>query len=150
MTSLTRWRRRFPAALSIAVALSLAPALLHTPPARALKTRRESSVSTRLCDYRWQQGPWQVKQLIRCSARRWHVAGGPDKAVAVASCESHFRPEAYNPGGYAGIFQQAIRYWPDRSSRFGFRNWSVFNGRANIMVSIRMAHRYGWGGWGCA
>jgi hypothetical protein len=150
MTSLIRRRRRFPAALSIAVVLSLAPALVHSTPAQALKTGGESSVSTKLCDYRWQQGPWQLKQLIRCSARKWHVAGGPNKAVAVATCESHLRPHAYNPGGYAGVFQQATRYWPDRSKRFGFPHWSVFNGRANIMVSVRMAHRYGWGGWGCA
>ncbi|HEV8564983.1 MAG TPA: hypothetical protein VGR41_08705 [Actinomycetota bacterium] len=150
MTTFTRWRRRFPAALSIAVALSFAPAAFTpTPEARAM-TRRDSSISARFCDYHWREGPWHVKQLIRCSARRWHVAGGPDKAVAVARCESGFRPEAYNPGGYAGVFQQATRYWLDRSSRFGFRHWSVFNGRANIIVSVRMAHRYGWGGWGCA
>ena len=150
MTTFTRWRRCFPAALSIVVALSLAPALFHSTPAHALKPRRESSISARFCDYRWREGPWQVKQLIKCAARRWHVAGGPDKAVAVAGCESHFRPRAYNPGGYGGVFQQSTRYWPDRSSRFGFHHWSVFNGRANIIVSVRMAHHYGWGGWSCA
>lgn len=148
MTTFTRWRRRFPAALSLTVALLFAPALFHSTPAQAVKT--DSSISARFCDYHWKMGPWQVKHLIRCAARRWHVAGGPDKAVAVASCESHFQPKAYNPGGYAGVFQQSTIYWPDRSKRFGFPHRSVFNGRANIIVSVRMAHRYGWGGWGCA
>jgi hypothetical protein len=150
MTTFTPGRRRFPAALCIAVALTLAPALSHSTPAHAVNTAPKSSVSSRFCDYRWQQGPWQVRQLIRCAARRWHVAGGPDRAVAVALCESHLRPKAYNPGGYGGVFQQSTRYWPDRSGRFGFHRWSVFNGRANIIVSVRMAHAYGWGGWGCA
>ena len=150
MTTFTRWRRRFPAALSIAVALSIAPALLPQTPALATNVSGVSTVPDRVCDYHWKRGPWQLKQLIRCSARRWHVAGGPDKAVAVAKCESHFNPKAYNPGGYAGVFQQAVHYWPGRSKTFGFKHWSVFNGRANIMVSVRMAHRFGWGGWGCA
>jgi hypothetical protein len=78
------------------------------------------------------------------------VAGGPDKAVAVARCESNLNAKAYNSGGYAGVFQQAVNYWPGRSKTFGFKHWSVFNGRANIIVSIRMAHRYGWSAWGCA
>ena len=93
---------------------------------------------------------WKLKHLIRCAARRWHVVGGPDKAIAVARCESRFRPRARNPAGYAGVFQQSTRYWPVRSRAFGFRHWSIYNGRANILVSIRMAHRSGWRAWSCA
>ena len=67
-------------------------------------TRSNSSwLSTRVCDYDWQRSTYQLKRLIRCAARRWDVAGGPDKAVRVARCESRFDPEAYNPGGYAGV-----------------------------------------------
>jgi hypothetical protein len=28
--------------------------------------------------------------------------------------------------------------------------WRFYNGRANVIVSIRMAHRNGWGAWSCA
>ena len=122
MTTFTRLRRRFPAALSIAVALSVFPAFLQSSPAHSAG-QRQSAISDSVCDYDWKEGTWQVKQLIRCAARRWHVRGGPDKAVAVARCESHFRPKAYNAAGYAGVFQQATRYWPDRSDRFGFPDW---------------------------
>jgi len=74
----------------------------------------------------------------------------PAQAVAVARCESHLRPRAYNSGGYAGLFQQATRYWPTRSHTYGQPHRSVYNGRANIIVSIRMAAADGsWSAWGC-
>lgn len=149
MTTPTTRRRRFPAALAIVAALSTFPAFLHQSPAHASGQRR-SSISSTVCDYDWQSGTWAVKQMIKCSARRWHVSGGPDKALRVARCESHFHPKAYNSGGYGGVFQQSTHYWPKRAQTFGFPDWSVYNGRANVMVSIRMAHRYGWGGWSCA
>jgi hypothetical protein len=140
--------RRLVAALTICAAICTVPASWPSTPAHA--ATRRSSIGTTVCDVPWQNGPLQVRHLIRCSARRWHVSGGPDKAVRVARCESKFRPKAYNPAGYAGIFQQATRYWRHRATSFGFHRWSVYNGRANVMVSIRMAHRWGWGGWSCA
>ncbi|MBI3647224.1 MAG: hypothetical protein HY240_00440 [Actinobacteria bacterium] len=140
--------RRLFAALTIAVALTASATVPQPVPASAGTLR--SSVSSRLCDYRWKDGPRQVKRLIRCAAHRWPVSGGPDKAVSVARCESRFRPKAYNAAGYAGVFQQSTYYWPKRSRKFGFPKWSAFNGRANIIVSIRMAHRHGWGAWSCA
>jgi len=138
--------RRLVAALSIGVAACTATALF-APSANAV-TRR-SAIRTTVCDIPWQRGPVQVRRLVRCSARRWHVRGGPPQAVRVARCESHFRPRAYNPSGYAGVFQQSTRYWRGRARTYGFPRWSVYNGRANVIVSIRMAHRYGWGGWSC-
>jgi hypothetical protein len=70
----------------------------------------------------------------------------------VARCESNLNPHAYDSGGYAGLFQQSIRYWPGRSEQWGQVDRSVFNGRANIIVSVRMAHAAGsWSPWvGCA
>ncbi len=109
-------------------------------------------VPGRVCDYDWRRGTWQIKQLIRCVAARWDSPGSPAHAVAVAACESELRPEAYNPNGYAGLFQQAQPYWPDRADRWGQPDRSVFNGRANAIVSIRMAAASGsWSAWaGCA
>ncbi len=60
-----------------------------------------------------------------------------------------FNPKAYGSGD-GGVFQQAIQYWPGRAKEYGFPGWSMYKGRANVIVSIRMAHRNGWGAWSCA
>jgi hypothetical protein len=109
-------------------------------------------VPRKVCDYDWREGTWHVKQLIKCAAHRWHSPGAATKAIEVARCESGLRPDAYNPNGYAGLFQQATQYWPGRADHWGQPDRSVFNGRANIIVSIRMAASLGdWSAWaGCA
>jgi hypothetical protein len=144
----TTARRHFvAAALTLSALLATAPA---SGPAAAAPREQPRRIPARVCDYDWRKGTWQIKHLIACAARRWKVKGGPDKALSVAKCESHFRADAYNSAGYLGIFQQARRYWPDRADRWGFPDRSAFNGRANIIVSVRMAHASGWGAWGCA
>ena len=137
-------RRALLAALTGASLLALAPG----PPASATEAQE---VSSRICDYDWQEGHWHVKQLIRCAANQWDSPGGGTKAIEVARCESGLRPRAYNPNGYAGLFQQSTRYWPGRADSFGVPDRSVFNGRANIIVSVRMAKSMGsWSAWaGC-
>jgi hypothetical protein len=154
----TRWRRAVTTALALTTLLALPAGAARA--ARTLGAVRGSSVSARrsrahqvpdwVCDHPWRDGKRQVKRLIRCAARRWRVAGGPSKALSVAACESGFNPKAYNPAGYAGVFQQATKYWRGRARDYGFPRWSAFNGRANVIVSIRMAHEKGWGAWGCA
>jgi hypothetical protein len=122
-------------------------ALAGTGPATAANAADE--VPLRVCDYDWREGTWHIKQLIKCAARRWDSPGAPDTAIEVARCESNLRPKAYNPNGYAGVFQQATEYWPDRADRWGQPDRSVFNGRANVIVSIRMAAALGsWNAWG--
>lgn len=138
----TYMRRLAVAALTLTMLLALAPAT----PARA---ERRSKVPSSVCDIDWRQGKHHVKELIRCAARRWHVPGGPDKAISVARCESGFDPKAKG-GSNAGVFQQRLVYWPKRAKVYGFPDWSAYNGRANVIVSIRMAHRAGWGAWSCA
>jgi len=149
MTILTTSRRSLAAALILLVLLTAAP-LLRSTVARADTTSAERRVSERVCDYEWRRSTYQLKRMIRCAARRWAVRGGPDKAVAVARCESRFDPDAHNPSGYAGVYQQSTRYWPSRATIYGFRDYSVYNGRANVIVSVRMAHRGGWQPWACA
>jgi hypothetical protein len=108
-----------------------------------------TNVPAKVCDHDWKEGTWHIKKLIRCAARRWDSPGTPRDAVAVAACESGLRPRAFNPNGYAGLFQQATRYWSDRAQQWGQPGRSVFNGRANIIVSIRMAASHGsWNDWG--
>lgn len=129
-------------ALAVALAISMVLALPQAPASAGLRVR------TWVCDFRWRDSTFQIKQLIRCAARRWTVPGGPDKAIAVARCESHLDPSAYGSGN-AGLFQQAVAYWPARARGFGFAGASPFNGRANAIVSIRMAHASGWAAWSC-
>lgn len=155
MTRTDPTRRRFPAApffvptllaLTLALALALVPVLSLANPAGA----RETKVAEHVCQIDWRDGEWQVRQLIRCAADRWHVPGGMSMALYVADRESEFRPQAYNGySGASGIFQHLSRYWPGRADTFGFGGWSAFNARANIMVTMRMVHRQGdWSDWG--
>ncbi|MEX0650458.1 MAG: hypothetical protein WD186_00325 [Actinomycetota bacterium] len=147
MTRTDPTRRRFPAApffvptllaLTLALALALVPVLSLANPAGA----RETKVAEHVCQIDWRDGEWQVRQLIRCAADRWHVPGGMSMALYVADRESEFRPQAYNGySGASGIFQHLSRYWPGRADTFGFGGWSAFNARANIMVTMRMVHR---------
>jgi hypothetical protein len=104
-------------------------------------------VSTRICPIDWRQSAWHVKQLIRCAAS--HHGVSVDTALYVAWRESRYRPSAYNAAGEAaGIYQHLLKYWPDRAADYGFEEWSVFNARANIMVTMRMVEEYGWAPWG--
>ncbi len=102
----------------------------------------------------------RTRALIACAVRRWPVAGGLAKALEVARCESGFRPRAYSQGN-AGVYQQRIVYWASRARallkpRWFPRHWPErrehgwFNARANVVLSIRMAHRSGWSAWACA
>ena len=151
MSQLTHTHRRvISAVLTISALFATSPLLSPAPASATQQTRDDRVLSTRICDYDWKSGRHQVKLLIRCAARRWSVSGGPDKALRVARCESGYNPDAYNPDGYAGVYQQAPRYWPNRADHYGFPDRSAFNGRANIIVSIRMAHASGWGAWACA
>lgn len=133
------WRR--------ALVAALATTTLLAAPADAV-TRRDP-VKDWVCDIDWRQGDRQVRRLIRCAAERWRVPGGPSKAIAVARCESGFDPRAH-ANGNAGVFQHRTTYWPGRARTWGFPGASVYNGRANVIVSVRMAARFGWDAWSCA
>jgi hypothetical protein len=139
-------RRRIVAAALTLITLPTLLTILPSTPAAA----RDARVRDSFCPHDWRDGKRHVKRLIRCTVRRWHVRGGARKAIGVARRESGLRPRAYNRAGYAGLFQQSTRYWPGRARKYGFPRWSPFNGRANVIVSIRMVHRGGWGPWSTA
>ena len=132
------WRR--------ALVAALATTMLLAAPADAV--HRRDPVKDRMCAIDWRDGERAVRRLIRCAAERWKVPGGPHKAIAVARCESGFDPRA-SGNGNGGVFQHRIVYWPGRARTWGFPRASVYNGRANVIVSVRMAHRFGWGAWSC-
>jgi hypothetical protein len=103
-------------------------------------------VSSKICPIDWRQSAQHVKRLIRCAAE--HHGVSTSTALYIAWRESRYRPSAYNAaGGAAGIYQHLLKYWPDRAADFGFKDWSAFNARANIMVTMRMVRQYGWDPW---
>ncbi len=111
------------------------------------------------CDIHWrrayydhgQTGP--IADLIRCAVGRWPVAGGVTKALSVARCESGLRPDA-DAGVSEGLYQHVKTYWPARADRWLWPAWqirpSIWNARAQAIVTMRMVHAWGWGAWSCA
>jgi len=144
MTTMIRKSRALVAASILTAVIMSFPAATTS---KAVLRDARRSVSTRICPIDWRQSTWHVKQLIRCAAS--HHGVSQSKALAIAYRESRYRPSAYNHAGEAaGIFQHLLKYWPDRAEDFGFDDWSVFNARANIMVTMRMVRLYGWDPWG--
>jgi soluble lytic murein transglycosylase-like protein len=99
-----------------------------------------------LCPIDWRQSTQHLKKLIRCAASHYGV--DEDEALYIAWRESRYQPYAYNEEGEAaGIYQHLLKYWPERSVEFGAADWSVFDARANILVTMQMVRRYGWEPW---
>jgi len=142
--------------ISLTTTLVLATVSMALADGAQIGTAVHGAIHPETCRYSRSDGRagWstdEVKATIRCAVRRWPVPGGADFAIKVAACESHLDERAYNPGGYAGLFQQATRYWDGRfrtyqPPHFDLRP-SVFNGRTNAVVSVKQAHRGGWGPW---
>ena len=148
MSRSIRLRRALAPALILTAILTLSLAS-PTASVRAAERvqARYSYTPDRICDIDWRDGVRKVKRLIRCAAHHWNV--DVSKALYVADRESNFRHRAYNASSCAkGIYQHICVYWPDRAYKFGFKGRSAFNGRANIIVSMRMVSRVGWGPWG--
>ena len=141
MTKAIRLRRAFVAALILT-------AMLVFPMTQsAAVTGHFSTTAKKVCRIDWREGRPQVKHLIRCAARHYGVS--VDRAISIARRESRFHPRAFNGWSCAkGIYQHLCRYWPKRASTYGFDDWSAFNARANVIVTMRMVRRYGWAPWG--
>ncbi|MEX0989210.1 MAG: hypothetical protein WD206_02800 [Actinomycetota bacterium] len=143
-----RTRRGIVAALLITgmlTAMTFTTMTFTTAPSASAARR----VPRQLCKFDWKKSDRQVKRTIRCAVRRWHVRGGVRKAMKVARRESGFEPRAYNSAGpYLGVYQHVRSYWPSRARQMGLPGKSAFNGRANVIVSIRMVNKHGWGPWG--
>jgi hypothetical protein len=116
------------------------------PPAKRVLAVANTTGS-QICPIDWRQSTWHVKKLIRCAAGYYDVS--PRKALYIAWRESRYQASAYNRrGDAAGIYQHVLKYWPDRAETYGFPDWSAFNGRANIVVTMQMVRRIGWDPWG--
>lgn len=94
-----------------------------------------------------------ILRMLRCAEQMYPVRGGLDKVMRVVDCESKFNPFAVSDSGrHIGLFQHDQRYWMTR-----WHKWSLdrmpknpTNAWANIMVSMRIIHFYGWSAWSCA
>lgn len=151
MTHLISKRHNLPVALLLTGLLLFAPAVSAraSVPVHYHGHHHHHRVPASVCPIKWHKGPWFVKQMVRCAARHYHVPGGAAHALYIANRESRFQPHAYNASsGAEGIYQHLARYWPGRSTTFGFHGWSAFNARANIIVAMRMVKAGGWGPWG--
>jgi len=144
------WLRRAVFATLISTAILTAFPIAQTS---AMELREGSTLtatsgtSERICPIDWRRGTWHVKRLIKCAAAYHHV--NIDKALSIALRESRFEPTAYNSWSCAkGLYQHLCRYWPGRADDYGFDNWSAYNARANIFVTMRMVKRFGWEPWG--
>ena len=94
----------------------------------------------------------QVIRLIRCAVDHFPTSLGT--AMYVANRESGYEPLADNGGCCKGVYQQHVTYWQGRVDSYNQAMprrlevpSSVYDGAANVLVSIRMAHRAGWGPW---
>ena len=151
MSRLNPTRHNLPVALLLTAVLLIVPAVSAQASGGDLHYHRHHHhrVPAKVCPIKWHKGTWFVKKLIRCAAGYYHIPGGASHALYIADRESHFQPHAYNAySGAEGIYQHLARYWPSRSTTFGFHGWSAFNARANIIVAMRMVKRGGWGPWG--
>lgn len=96
-----------------------------------------------------------VKQLIRCAARKWRVSGGIRKALSVARCESGFDEHNYYAGHYGvyqflrSTFDSAISHMKKLIRRFNLHR-NIWNARMNVIAAIKLVHGGGWGPWSCA
>lgn len=93
-----------------------------------------------------------VRLLIRCATNKFGVAFST--AYDIARRESGLDEGAVNRySGTSGIYQHVRSYWPSRRATYLNIHpyWtlapSVFNARANVMVSVDMMRRCGFGPW---
>jgi soluble lytic murein transglycosylase-like protein len=75
-----------------------------------------------------------------------------DHALYIAHRESRFQPWAKNPNSTAsGVFQVVSGTWQGFVSRYRYGHLVsayVFDGRANVILSLRYVKHNGWSPWG--
>lgn len=74
----------------------------------------------------------------------WHAW-----AARVMACESGGNPNARNPSGASGLFQQLAQFWAGRAAAAGWPGADVFDPEANIAVSAWLLATGGPQHWTC-
>lgn len=105
-------------------------------------------------DHRRGLNDGEVRSLIACVVRHYPVEGGLSKALYIAERESGFYCKAQNPVSSArGLFQILEGTWASWWSAIhpAVARWHLSDNRglcrANAVIAIVAAHRYGWGPW---
>jgi hypothetical protein len=141
----------------VALASTLAASLV-TPAAAAdrFETARYRTKTYRFD--RWSRE--EVKWTIRAAEDAMPVPGGLSKALDVARCESGLYARARSASGtYLGVYQHAKHYWDGRVAAYRRAHGGAldiragagpYSARANVLVTMWMAHRDGWSHWTCA
>lgn len=95
-----------------------------------------------------------VKQTIWCVAKILVIPGGPGKAVRIADRETGLGDDEVNDiSGACGIFQHnPASVFGSRYNQYMQKRWKpaprkCLNDRTNIIVSLTMVNRAGWGPW---
>lgn len=77
----------------------------------------------------------------------YFAAEDVERALEVAICESGLNTAAYNPAGYAGLFQHGIAFWDSRAESAGWAGASVYDAHANSAVAAWLVYSSGWQHW---
>jgi hypothetical protein len=102
--------------------------------------------------------PYSAQEIVRmigCAVDRY--GGDAGQTEAVGRCESGLNEHAVSASGtYRGVFQYgplwnsaADRYWRPRWGGRHLNIPSVFNARAQVMVTVRYVRANGWSAWSC-
>lgn len=86
-----------------------------------------------------------VARSIRCVARAYGMAPAP--FLAVAKCESGGNPANDTNPLYKGLFQYDPGTWANASVLYGHKGASIFDGYAQINVTVQSVRGGGWGPW---
>ena len=110
----------------------------------------------RQCRFQWiDKATWTQREEIltaACVEARWPIPGGLEHLKHVIACESGWYRHAYNPAGpYVGLGQHLLSAWDGRVHTYEPKWWTLRpnwrNSRTQLVVTVRMAHRYDWGAW---
>jgi len=134
-------------ALFVSVSLGLGPKAAASTTSHKVKCSYQSVDS----------GYWtprEVQLTVKCAAEKFGVS--LSTAMYVADRESNFRYNALNrSSGTCGIYQHMPAYWLGRLQTYNYhhpgalhvKSPKCFNARGNVLVSLWMASRGGWGPW---
>lgn len=138
------------------VAISTVAAVLATAPASAEPAWPERWQTARFRTLDWPDGSFSVREnllTVKAAARRFGVDFS--RMLCIAERESGLNEHAYNASsGASGIFQHLATYWRGRvvayrapPSLYVRPGASVFNARANVLVSARLMAMGQWFHW---
>ena len=97
---------------------------------------------------------YDAEQYVECAiVDSWHaynIRTSLDGWARIAYCESRLDPHAANPRSSArGLYQNLLRYWPERAAAAGFPGGDIYNARVHAFVSGWLAENHGLGHWVC-